>query len=646
MRKWLGLILIVIVAGGLLFVFKVTYQPKKVIQIESIIPEETVNYLYSYNLAGKINDFYNSPFCRKISELSLYKKFAESEIKKLETKIAVLSEIFKNDTALATFSSRVVLPKMENEQITVELSKFLFLTRIGPKANIKKMIGDFYLAFAVKEKAGYSKHRGITITNYALPEKIKGTIPVLGYALLGDVIVLSNSNELIKKSIDLFRGKSKNSLLNEETFQDITGNRKEAGKEVLLWGYTNYKSHYREFLSETAKGYFQEEDFSLEKGIQFGKLRDFIKNFMEISKGMFTFLAYDESREGFVWETYQFFDKSKDKQHFLDTFISPEGGSKNIFGMIPSDIIGYFAFSGNLTSNWKYLKNIMSVAGGIEEGKKEKIMFSAAQKIPDFSGILKIAESFLGVNIEKDILPLLGKTFGGVFADIEEISFDLLEDQSHSVKAFSYPVPALSFFIETKDSGAAQEFINIITHKVIPSVSNFFKEKMEKLGNEMTGQFSEKTDILKLSSESYEGTGINVLSVQDFPIALNCFVLDRYAVISSSLGFTEKVIRVHNGRHDSLANYFNSKFGDDRIFTSNSYILFFDFDRMVRKITRTGAFNFLKSNVSLFSKGEISAKDLDALIDVIDDISLFMQTYRLSEDGTGEILNYIKIEGL
>ena len=72
------------------------------------------------------------------------------------------------------------------------------------------------LSFIVKDDINYKKYKGIKITSYRLSQ-MQMTV---SYAFLSDVFVLSNNNEIIQRSIDLFKKKNKGPTFEEYKMQN------------------------------------------------------------------------------------------------------------------------------------------------------------------------------------------------------------------------------------------------------------------------------------------------------------------------------------------------------------------------------------------------------------------------------------------
>jgi len=672
MDKWLGwgIVVVVIIAGSIL-AFQVIYQPKQIENLESLVPADALYYLYSYNPNKKLADFSNSQFCKKISSLPIYEKHLKPKIEELKDKTLFLQDIFSADSAVALFPSEsVTTGKDAFDPAKLDVGKFLLLTKLESK-NTNKILEDLNETLSKDKTSEIRKYKGIKITTYTPAKKEKQKTSV-DFVLLGNVLASSNDKGITEEVIGLFKEESQESLLTDETFKKVTENYDKNKKDVLLWVYANYQEYYDRLFSSLAKENLKQGDFSIEKGIQFGRFRDFMKNFSDISIGMCGYLDYSFLKEGLVFKGYQKFDKTKDKANILDMLLSYEGDA-SITKIIPSDIIACFGLSGNATKYWNYLKSILAMAQEIGYPQEAP---QAAYSMPPLNPLaaLSLAESFLGIDFEKDILPLLGSNFAGVLSDLEEVVVEM-EQAGPGPGKMPFVLPGFSLILQAKDKDKAQALKNIITETLIPKLNEHVKsqiidarkkaiekeKKMSEMQEETAGESlsQEKMvmepapvkDMLTVGSQDYRGYEVSVLLIEDLPfknivIDPSCFVMDDKLIVSSSFKSAKQIISLEKGFRDSLDSYLTQELEDEAILTNHSFLYYFDLGELINKVTQTNMFKSAKPFVMMASKGKVTGEDIDSIIDVLNDISLFVQTYRMSEDSVGESLVYIKIEGL
>ncbi len=664
MNKWLGLSLVVVIAAvGSVFAFTLIYQAKPVDQLESIIPADAIYYLYTHNLNKNVDDFHKSPFYQKLSQLSLYQKYLVPELEKIKEETSLLQDVFSSDSALAIFSSPASLPKPGDLNIGLNMSSnLLVLAKLDDK-NIGKTVNNIYKQLSKDKIRSVEKYKGIKITAYTKPAEGNKPEQVTNLIRLGNVIAYSNDSKIIKESIDLYKGLSQDSLLSDSTFGKVTAKYSQSKKEILLWIYVNHQQYYKDMLSAFAKESLDQGDLSIGGGIQFGKFRDFIKSFADVSVGMVASLDYAESGDGLVWEGYQLFDRSKDKFNILDVFIS-SGSRADIVNVTPADIIACLGISGNPSSYWNYFKQILSIFEDIAPDQKS-LAFSP---MPFFSPLaaLEFAESFLGVSFEKDILPLLGSNTAAVLSGLEDVTLDFSQNQGSEqgegppIGFSKIPIilPDFSIILQAKDSLRANQLKDIVIERIVPKVNSFIKDKMiaaekakAKEDQDITGESEPIEDIFQVSSQDYAGCDVDVISIKYAPIQdseteLNLFVLDDYFIFSSSELATRETIAVDKGMASSLGAYLDQELPSGAIVSDYSSIYMIDFAKLIKSITESKVFGFVKPTVTMASKGEVTGGDIDSIIDILDDISIFVNTYEMSEDGIGRSCVYLGIDGL
>jgi hypothetical protein len=124
------------------------------------------------------------------------------------------------------------------------------------------------------------------------------------------------------------------------------------------------------------------------------------------------------------------------------------------------------------------------------------------------------------------------------------------------------------------------------------------------------------------------------------------FLLDDYLIISTSTKFAKKTISVQTGFYDSLDSHLKQELISEAMLSDYSFVYYFDLASLIKKITGTKMFMTAKPFAMMASKGKLTGEDIDSVIDILDDVSLFVNTYKMSDEAIGESLMYIKIEGL
>lgn len=642
MKKWIYIILaLVIISGASIYAYQALHQAQiKVGAFESIVPDKAILYLYSYNLDNKIIEFRSSQFFQQVSSSKLYKKFIEPGLTKFRQDSVFISDLlFKKDAALAVLSFGE--PEGSGEGKKTNVADILLLLRVESKLSVrlKKELSDFYLRSVAKDGISFKNYSGIKITSYKFPQ---GDL-IISYAILGDVIIFG-SIEGIQKSIDLFKQKNKDSLANDVGFQKLAP---KIEKDSLFWGYCNYKNYNKELVRVFVH---RPSDSDLPQGANRAASLMQMKPFVELAsifEGTVFYLDYDSLKDGFIMKTYGSFNKkAADSESLLDVIASQKRVDKKQLNLVPKDAIVYCGGNYDLLNYWRFLKKFLF---SLDELYKDKLANAS------FEHSLKMAESFLGVDIERDILASLGSNQGFAFVNINSIDFGTGQEMpvivSRSGKGVSFPFPQIYAFLEFNDEAKLRTVMQSVSEHAITNLNKIInaqqqqgQAKQVRLDSRLKPQPEEK-EYLKLKIENYNGIDLYIIDMlEGFSIEqlrLNYCFLDNYMLISISPQLTKKIIDLSGSNYGSLNSNFEFKRAMDKMLPDYSTVLFFDFSRLMRNIKETGFINQLKKESKDFS-----GETIDELLDILSNISTFASTQSLSDSGTSEASIYIKVKGL
>lgn len=646
MKRWVGIVLLLAVLSFVSFYAYQILHKEEIAILESIVPDDVIYYVYSYNLDQKIKDFQSHPLFKQISTSEVYSKFVNPGLERIKEKVPFLPELIKKDTAAALFSVGNAGPKNNFED-------FLFLARIDSAiaGKIKKAIADFYLTFIAKSEVSYKKYNGVKITSCRFPKE-----RIINYAILSDVIIFSNSSDIMQESIDLFKNKSQNNLSQDKNFQKL---KMKVKKESLLWGFGNIKNYYNEMLKAYASQSLKSQE---PKGIgpieSLMKITPFI-NLTKVLEAYVFYIDYDEFQGTFVFKSYQAFNKAMDKENFLDVIAYGKGIDRNTLNLIPRDIMAYCGGSQDLLNYWGFLKQISLSA--------EEMMKAQMQSDPryhlykdqlnafSFENSLNSLESFLGVSIEKDILPLLGNNFGTVLVNVEDV--DIPANSADAQQNFPMIFPQFYSFMELKDTAKMQIIMEDITKRIIDSANkliNLQEQAAEPSAtmqaqqqNEQVAPAQQEKEFLKFRADNYNGINIYIIDMlEDFPLdnfRVNYCFLDKYMLVSLSPQLTRKIIEVYKNPQRSFTGNWDFEVIQKNMPPNYSNIIFLDFKKTIKDIRATKFFAELQTYLLGFQKG-LSKPDLDLILDTFSNISTFIFTSSLLDAETMESTFCIKLQ--
>ncbi len=661
MKKWLIIIVsVVVVSFAALYAYQALSQPK-VGPLESIVPDSAIYYIYSYNLDKKITEFKDSLFFQQVSSLPLYKKFLEPKLENIKATMPSVSDFLKKDFAVATFS---VGGLKSADAAGKDFGDFLILLRADSQKfpKLKKYMADFYLSKCAKGEVSSKIYKGIKIVSRNLAQEKRQ----VSFAFLSQVIVLSNDIEIIQKSIDLYKNRSRDSLLNNKDFRQVTA---KVRKESLLWGYQNNKNYYQQTLraiSESSSG----SDAARSQAAEGLVKSPFFSKLMTIFNASAFYLDYDLSKNGLVSKTYYTLNRTGDDNDFTDIFAFNKPLDKNIYNLIPGNSIACYAINHDMPKAWKTAKQILS---SFAETMKTQAKASPRyrQGMEDqynLENALKIAEVFLGVSIEDDIIAQLGDNFGAAIVNIEDIGIPLpvpasVKGQPPQQQNFPFIFPRGFVFFELKDQAKMQETMKGIFQHIVDNVNKSIKEqekrrkalldsiKKPKLGQpkeEPLPVEPEKTP-LTLVTGNHNGVEISRIEISDFPISTlkpNYCIIDKYLVFSLSPQLSEDIIDIYQNKKGSFGSGYNFERIQDKLPGEYANIMFFDFRKLVNNITSTKFYELQTQGLANGSQKDFSKEDLDSLIKLLKNISSLTATSNMTDSDTLESASYIEMDGL
>lgn len=348
-----------------------------------------------------------------------------------------------------------------------------------------------------------------------------------------------------------------------------------------------------------------------------------------------------------------------DKENFLDVIAYGKGIDKNTLNLIPRDIMAYYGGSQDLLNYWKFLKQISL--------STEEMMRAEMQSDPryylykdqlnafSFENSLNSLESFLGVSIEKDILPLLGNNFGAVFVNVEDK--DIPINPTDTQQNFPMILPQFYSFMELKDTAKMQIITEDLIKRIIDSANKLINRKEQttqqsatvgpQQQNEQVAPVQQEKEFLKFKVDNYDGINIYIIDMlEDFPLdtfRVNYSFLDKYMVVSLSPQLTRKIIEVYKNPQRSFGGNWDFEVIQKNMPPNYSNIIFFDFKKTIKDIRATKFFNEFQTYLLNAQKG-LSKKDLDLMLDTFSNISTFIFTSSLLDAETIESTFCIKLQ--
>ncbi|MFH1772159.1 MAG: DUF3352 domain-containing protein [Candidatus Omnitrophota bacterium] len=630
-----------LIASAGVFVYKTFFAPSGVVNIASIVPESAIYYVYSHDIKGKIERFWASKIGAKISSLELYKKNIAPNFKEIKKPFSLVEDFLENDTVVAIFSYSNFMDG--SKDFKTKVGDYLLVTRVGKKQDIKKKILDAALSLTDGKNTTSSKYKGINITAVNIP---KENI-TLRYAIFGNVLALSESEDILKKSIDLFKGESPDSLAFSQAYKQIIEGRRQEIEDSVIWAYTNHINYYKPFYKEMSKA---------SQGNAASLMPDVLsrmKRFTEMQIASLTLLFYDSSKNSLSVKAYQAFDENKDEMGIVKLFRQSEGINKTNLNSIPGGIIACSVFSVNMIEIISKMYNIFSEMMA-ESAPGAKV--AGNHKPYDFSTLIK---NYTGIDFDEEVKPYMGNISGFIVHSIEEAALPKKKGQGH-MQDITVPFPGISLFIELSDSDISLLAANKAMKKLVSAVNEFAKSRipsegfsleppdLSKLADNAEELFlgQKRSDLITIEESSYKGTKLSVLKLKD------AFIEPAYTFINNNLviSLTEKSVKDMVDVYTVSIPSLDKTIVDDKLslgmLDNYSVLYYFDINKFIKQLTETGAFKSFSPFIGMASGGKANADDLNQILDIIDDLGVFVQTSRFKNDGIAESIFYVQMEGL
>jgi hypothetical protein len=661
MKKWLSIILVVICAFAASFYAYQKLTERKIASLEDIVPDNAIYYLYSYNLDKNSKELQSGAFFKELSASPFFKKSISPKLEKAKQKFPFLSDFIRKDVAVAVFSlGNVNSPNQE----VADFGDFFFLSRVDPKVlpAVRKSLADFYISLTQGNRKTHKIYNGVNITTYSL----KSSGLQVHCAILSDVVVVTNKTDLIHKSIDLYKGKSFDSLANSKLFRKLTAR---IQKNSLFWGFYNTKLYYQELLRSYANDSLKSKDANGSSSVaSLMKIQSFV-NVMNIMEGCVFYASYDDIKSGITLTAINTYNIEADKDNIIPIFASGRKIDAAVVNLVPADITAFCASNQDFPGLWSFAIRLFSSMEEMWIAKMKNdpryARFNDQVNNFRFESIIAKAESYLGINLEKEVLPLLGNNFGIILVRLDDINISfprapkqgtIIPDQQRA----SFILPQVYCFLELKDAQGMKNQVGKAMNNFLEKTNNFFREQERKTieaykqkGVELPEQINEATldqkKYLDLKIQDYKGTDIYILEVLSFSldmIKLNYAFLDKYIIISCSPALTKKVLDVYNNRQQGLNKEWIFEKAKSNMLPDYSTMMFFDTGKLIDNIRGSKTYQDYKPLAQESKNSNFTKENFDSVLSLLRNIEAIVFSVKMLDPGTIESSYYIKVNGL
>lgn len=426
------IVAVLAIAAGT-FVFINSRQSQKTFAVESLLPAQPAFYMRLSQLSERMDNFSKTKLFRDLKSIDYKKASATLGIQtaalaKVEEvwnnaftdeNLKIFKSLFGNEVALAIYTDDLKNIKAGDDKSFEEIfSNIYIVTRLSPEIAAAETVSKFLGKFNKDLKVVTERYNGKDIN---LLESADGKF-TLGYVRFNNIVVMGVGKKAAQSAIDVVAKKQKALDTDEGYLKRL----KVAYDGTKTFGYFNIKTFYPLLTEEIAQLAKSEK----ESAIYQAQLEEQLKQIQGLEALVFS------SKPGDVvtFKADLLYDKaalSPDVKAYYTC--APQENQSAKF--VPGDALTYQWNSClDFSQIWKQYKEQVAMQGK-----------AIGQEI-DVNKAIGVYEKMIGVSLEGDVLPVLGKEFGLYFTDLD-------------LKT-SVPLPKIVFFIETTGRAGADALIN------------------------------------------------------------------------------------------------------------------------------------------------------------------------------------------
>lgn len=422
MKKIVVVVVFVLVAAAGVFGFLYFQQSHQVFTLESVLPAKPAFYVRADHLSQRVDNF---------AKTKLFQELKGIDYKKAATAFGVSSDAFKQTeeawgTAFSDDNQRMFKALFGNAAAIAVytdggskdiFSNVFIVTQLSPEIAAAETVSKFFGQFNKDLKMDTEKYNGKDIN---LIESNDGKFTV-GYVRFKDIVVIGVGEKAAKSAVDVAAKKQKALSTDENYLKRV----KRSYDGSQTFGYFDIKTFYP-FLGEELGQLAQTQK---DAGLYKSQLEEQLKQI----KGLEALVFSSKPGDVVTLKADLLYNKTElSPEMSMYYSCSPQENKSAKF--VPWDAVAYQWNSClDFTQIWSQYKKQVA-----EQGK-------AMGQDLDVNKMLGVYEKMLGVSIDQDLLPALGKEFGLYVTDV---------DLSGSI-----PLPKVVLFVETSGRDRSEALI-------------------------------------------------------------------------------------------------------------------------------------------------------------------------------------------
>lgn len=437
----------------------------KIIDLASLVPESTVVFVKVNDLSKNYSELEKALFFQKFSKSEIWDKIKASP--KINSVLPLITQ------AKELLGKEYVFSVVKNKKSEY---KILQITRLNSKQRIQEAVVTLLLKGNDKVRLSSSNFSGVKIN--ALAEDNTR----IYYSVVGDCLVVSDDEDLLKQSIVLARARKSASILYSDAFNKATSVIK--NKNILLWGWADYESlqdvKNNALLNSPAQNILKENNNFLDPEYPFSDICWQIDIDKDINISSISIIDQNKLSMNTVGV------------RLIKSFMQKSLRAKTIdfIGKDPTLMVNFnFNDASNLID---YLEKVPVSQGG--KGK-------AGEPAKNFSDELNAR---LGVNIKNELAPYMG----------QELSISLVDFSQGLI--MGSPMSDVLFVIEAKDTEKLKAAVIGVYNKKISQKNDYLNQEIKKDKSVSLEGSSDKSASLKDNPQPKEVNVGLVLNSRNF----------------------------------------------------------------------------------------------------------------------------------
>lgn len=430
-------VVVLLVLGAGIFLWQAN---RKVVPLETLLPEQPVGYVRQTQLSKGLEEFAGTRFYQDLQAINVENAIEKigagpegaARYKKLKQTLfsgenqQLVKQLLGKEFVVAAYpddSLKNFQPKDSEEMtmIAMQMAQNIFVvSRISPELQVAEFVSKFFLQYQEELSSRTSQYRGKTITVLSTKDGIIN----IGYFRMKDILVVGLGEKAARAAIDTL-ARSRKSLAQDPVFLK--------SRAAFLPGaesaaYVDFQAFFK-LINEGIKQWMAGQ-----KDIPSGYEERFQEELKQIAgMQMVTYSGKTGPVHAVKMDIH--FDKNALHPDVKPFYTCPPDSNKTL-NFVPSDTLFY---------NWNTCVDVKEIWKRFIADLEREAELGGHRASPP-SRMVAALEQQLGMSFEKEILPALGREFGFYLTDLD-------------IRGV-FPIPEIVFLIHVTEKAGAEAVLN------------------------------------------------------------------------------------------------------------------------------------------------------------------------------------------